>query len=74
MLTYFPDTSIQTAFRMRGWKKSLKTEVLLLELVSNADFGFICIFLFLDIPCVASNNLTDIRLDLSVLSGSQKFC
>jgi len=75
MLTYFPDTSIQTAFRMRGgWKKSLKREVLSLELVSNADFGFICTLLFLDVPYVASNDLTDIRLNLSVQSGSQKFC
>lgn len=55
-------------------KKSLKTEVLLLELVPNAEFGFICTFLFLGIPYVASNDLTDVRLNLSVQSSSQKFC
>lgn len=70
MLKYFSDSSDQTDLIIKG---GYSTDMLL-EWVSNTELGCICIYLFLSRTPVASNDLIDVRLNLSVQSSSQKFC
>lgn len=62
MLEYFADVSNESDIRKKGGHKVGAASG---ELVSNTHFGCICVFLLLSTTQVASNDLTDVRLNLS---------